>query len=64
MIIVKANLNQPDNDFLSSLGDAVKYIFDKADALGQPAVINISLGTSISVLMMEKIFRRSTSTIL
>jgi len=45
MIIVKANLNQPDNDFLSSLGDAVKYIFDKADALGQPAVINISLGT-------------------
>ncbi len=45
MIIVKANLNQPDNDFLSSLGDAIKYIFDKADALGEPAVINISLGT-------------------
>lgn len=45
MIIVKANLNQPDNDFLSSLVDAVKYIFDKADALGEPAVINISLGT-------------------
>lgn len=45
MIIVKANLNQPDNDFLSSLVDAVKYIFDKADSLGEPVVINISLGT-------------------
>jgi len=45
MIIVKANLNQPDGDFLSSLVDAIKYIFDKADALGEPAVINISLGT-------------------
>jgi subtilisin family serine protease len=45
MIVVKANLHQPDGDFLSSLVDAIKYIFDKADDLGQPAVINISLGT-------------------
>lgn len=45
IIIVKMNLNVPDNDFLSSLVDAVKYIFDKADALGEPAVINVSLGT-------------------
>jgi subtilisin family serine protease len=45
LIIVKMNLNQPDNDFLSNLVDAVKYIFDQADALGKPAVINISLGT-------------------
>ncbi|MCC7232573.1 MAG: S8 family serine peptidase [Bacteroidia bacterium] len=45
LVIVKMNLNQPDNDFLSSLVDAVKYIFDRADDLGEPAVINISLGT-------------------
>lgn len=45
MIIVKSNLNQPDNTFLSSLVDAVKYIFDRADELGEPCVINISLGT-------------------
>jgi subtilisin family serine protease len=45
MIVVKMNLNRPDNEFLSSLVDAVKYIFDKADSLGKPAVINISLGT-------------------
>ncbi len=45
MIIVKSNLNQPDNDFLTSLVDAIKYIFDRADQLGEPAVINISLGT-------------------
>jgi subtilisin family serine protease len=45
MIIVKMNLNQPDNDFLSNLVDAIKYIFDHADAMGEPAVINISLGT-------------------
>jgi subtilisin family serine protease len=45
MIIVKMNLNRPDNDFLSSLVDAIKYIFDKAEDLNKPAVINISLGT-------------------
>jgi len=45
MIVVKMNLNRPDNDFLSSLVDAVKYVFDRADDLNMPAVINISLGT-------------------
>lgn len=45
MVIVKMNLNRPDNEFLSSLVDAVKYIFDRADDLNMPAVINISLGT-------------------
>jgi len=45
IIVVKMNLNVPDNDFLSSLVDAVKYIFDKADAMGEPAVVNVSLGT-------------------
>lgn len=45
MIVVKMNLNNPDNEFLSSLVDAVKYIFDRADDLNMPAVINISLGT-------------------
>jgi subtilisin family serine protease len=45
LIIVKMNLNQTDNSFLSSLVDAVKYIFDHASMLNEPAVINISLGT-------------------
>jgi subtilisin family serine protease len=45
LVIVKMNLNRPDNEFLSSLVDAVKYIFDRADDLNMPAVINISLGT-------------------
>ncbi|MBP6334389.1 MAG: S8 family peptidase [Bacteroidia bacterium] len=45
MVVVKMNLNQADNDFLSSLVDAVKYIFDRADDLNMPVVINISLGT-------------------
>ncbi len=45
LIIVKMDLNRSDNEFLTSLVDAIKYIFDKASALGEPAVINISLGT-------------------
>jgi len=45
LIIVKMDLNRPEDEFLSNLVDAVKYIFDHADAMGQPAVINISLGT-------------------
>ncbi|MCX6275225.1 MAG: S8 family serine peptidase [Bacteroidetes bacterium] len=45
IIVVKMNLNVPDNEFLSSLVDAVKYVFDKADEMGEPAVVNISLGT-------------------
>lgn len=45
MIVVKMNLNQPDNEFLSNFVDAVKYVFDRADELGKPAVVNASLGT-------------------
>lgn len=45
MIVVKMDLNRSDNEFLTSLVDAVKYIFDRASELNQPVVINISLGT-------------------
>lgn len=45
IIVVKMNLNQSDNEFLSNLVDAVKYIYDRADELGEPAVINASVGT-------------------
>jgi len=45
IIVVKMDLNVPDDQFLSSLVDGVKYIFDKAEAMGKPCVINISLGT-------------------
>ena len=45
IIIVKINLNQSDDNFLSNLVDAVKYIYDKANILGAPAVINASIGT-------------------
>ncbi|MFM2206920.1 MAG: hypothetical protein RL213_895 [Bacteroidota bacterium] len=45
IIVVKMNLDQPDDGFLSNFVDAVKYIFDRADQEGKPAVINASLGT-------------------
>jgi subtilisin family serine protease len=45
MIVVKMDLNVPDNNFLSSFVDAVNYVFTKAAQLGKPAVINASLGT-------------------
>lgn len=45
IIVVKMNLDQPDDGFLSNLVDAVKYVFDRAEAMGKPAVINASLGT-------------------
>jgi subtilisin family serine protease len=45
IIVVKMNLNTSDDNFLSSLVDAVQYVFFKADSLGMPAVINVSLGT-------------------
>ena len=32
-------------DFLTQISDAVNYIFQKADALGMPCVINTSVGT-------------------
>ena len=45
IIAVRLNFNQADNSWLSSVSDAVKYIFDKADSLNKPCVINISAGT-------------------
>lgn len=45
LIIIKINFNQSESSFLSSLVDGIKYIFDRADELGEPAVINLSLGT-------------------
>ncbi len=35
----------PTIDFAQSVADAVHYIFNKADSLNKPCVINISLGT-------------------
>ncbi len=34
-----------DDTFLSNVVDAIRYIFDKADAMGKPCVINTSVGT-------------------
>lgn len=45
IIVVKIDFGQTDDNLLTNLGDAVKYIFDKADSLHEPAVINASLGT-------------------
>jgi len=45
IIVVKMNLSVNDDNFLSSLVDAIRYIYFKADTLGKPAVINVSLGT-------------------
>lgn len=45
IIAVSLNFNQDDDNWLSSVADAVEYIFQKADSLGKPCVINISAGT-------------------
>ena len=45
IISVKLNFNLADNAWLSSIADAVNYIFHKADSLNKPCVINISAGT-------------------
>lgn len=45
IIAVSLNFNQNDDNWLSSVADAVDYIFQKADSLGKPCVINISAGT-------------------
>lgn len=42
LIIVRFDFNRV---FLSSILDAVDYVFKKADAMGKPCVINASLGT-------------------
>ena len=45
IIAVSLNFNQADDTWLSSIADAVNYIFNKADSLNKPCVINISAGT-------------------
>ncbi len=45
IIAVSLDFNQSDDSWLSTVADAVDYIFSKADSLGKPCVINISAGT-------------------
>lgn len=45
IIAVEVDFNLNDDVFLSTVADAVNYIYDKADLLGKPCVINISAGT-------------------
>jgi subtilisin family serine protease len=45
IIAVSLDFNQADDTWLSSVADAVEYIFNKADSLNKPCVINISAGT-------------------
>ncbi len=45
IIAVAINFNLYDDQFLSTIADAVAYIYEKADQLGKPCVINISAGT-------------------
>ncbi|MFN0190234.1 MAG: S8/S53 family peptidase [Bacteroidia bacterium] len=45
IIAVSLDFNQADDTWLSSIVDAVNYIFNKADSLNKPCVINISAGT-------------------
>jgi subtilisin family serine protease len=45
IIAVSVNFNTDYDSFLSSIADAVEYIYNKADSLGKPCVINISAGT-------------------
>ncbi len=42
--IISVELNFDSQNWLSSVGDAVEYIFDKAAAMGKPCVINASVG--------------------
>lgn len=45
IIAVSLDFNIADDQWLSSVADAVNYIYDKADSAGKPCVINISAGT-------------------
>jgi subtilisin family serine protease len=47
IIAVSLDFNQSDDSWLSTIADAVDYIFHKADSLNKPCVINISAGTYI-----------------
>jgi len=42
LIIVTTNFAIPN--WKASIADAIEYIFDKADEMGKPAVVNLSLG--------------------
>lgn len=42
LVVVATNFNAPN--WSATVADAVKYTFDKADALGKPAVVNLSIG--------------------
>lgn len=44
IISVCLNWNLPDDDWLTTVADAVNYIYNKALALNKPCVINISAG--------------------
>ncbi|MEM9052345.1 MAG: S8/S53 family peptidase [Bacteroidota bacterium] len=43
LIVVQTNFTLPN--WTSTIADAVEFIFEKADELGKPAVVNLSLGT-------------------
>ena len=43
IIVVASNMGT--SNWAATVADGVKYILDEADALGKPAVINISMGT-------------------
>ncbi|MCH2215400.1 MAG: S8 family peptidase [Flavobacteriales bacterium] len=43
LIIVQTNFDLPN--WTSTVADAIEFIFEKADELGKPAVVNLSLGT-------------------
>ncbi len=45
IISVALNFNLDDDTWLSSVADAVDYVFMKADSAGKPCVINISAGS-------------------
>jgi subtilisin family serine protease len=45
IIVVKIAFGTSDDIYLSSVADAVNYIYSQAQAMGMPAVINISSGT-------------------
>jgi hypothetical protein len=43
MVVVRVNNNS--QDYLATIADAIHFIFDKADSLHMPCVINTSVGT-------------------
>lgn len=45
IVSVCLNWNLPTNNWLTTVADAVNYVFQKADAVSKPCVINISAGT-------------------